>query len=356
MSAKGNMLDGATWASVLSHDPKILLVSPSTGFPVGAASAVGPLVRRRKVEIALSPASAWELPEVHEPLLRDARRYADAHPNHRLSFLCANDVQTRVFADRAWPAITLNRNMFVDETVFRPLADVQRVFDAVYNARLSKQKRHELAQLVPTLVLVYFNDSLELTPSEFHAQHERLRELMPGATFVNQLSPEGCHWLLPNAVNSILNQARVGLCLSAVEGQMTASIEYLMAGLPIVSTPSVGGRDYFFDPEYCVIVPDDPRAIRDAVAAMIQRNIPQDHVRAKTMERVDRERARFVAWVQGVIDRNGGSENFADRFTQMLRTDGVLPWTSMGQFASKVTGADRHSAIRRLWHWISSLR
>jgi glycosyltransferase involved in cell wall biosynthesis len=165
-----------------------------------------------------------------------------------------------------------------------------------------------------------------------------MRELLPNATFVNQLSAEGCQWLPSNAVNSILNTARVGLCLSAVEGQMMASIEYLMAGLPIVSTPSVGGRDYFFDPEYCLIAPDDPRAIRDAVAALIERNIPRDHIRTKTMQRVERERARFIDWVQGVIDRNGGSENFADRFMRMLRTDGVLPWVTMRQFVPRVTG------------------
>ncbi|WP_164127899.1 glycosyltransferase, partial [Stenotrophomonas maltophilia] len=59
--------------------------------------------------------------------------------------------------------------------------------------------------------------------------------------------------LTPEAVNRVYNQAAVGLCLSAVEGAMCASMEYLMAGLPVVSTPSVGGRDVYFDPDYCII-------------------------------------------------------------------------------------------------------
>jgi hypothetical protein len=155
-SGTAAMLDGGTWASVLSDDPMILLVSPSTGFPLGAASVVGPLLHDRNVEIAFSPAWAWELPVVHQPLLQKARLYADAHPEHRLSFLCANDAQTGVFADRGWPAITLNRNMFVNETVFRPLPEVLPIFDAVYNARLSEEKRHDLARLVDRLVLIYF--------------------------------------------------------------------------------------------------------------------------------------------------------------------------------------------------------
>ena len=38
---------------------------------------------------------------------------------------------------------------------------------------------------------------------------------------------------------------------------MLASIEYLLAGLPVVSTPSLGGRDHYFDDEYCLIAPPD---------------------------------------------------------------------------------------------------
>ena len=49
---------------------------------------------------------------------------------------------------------------------------------------------------------------------------------------------ELCHWL---------NRSRTGLCLSEREGAMFASIEYLLCGLPIVTTPSIGGRHVFFE-------------------------------------------------------------------------------------------------------------
>lgn len=47
-----------------------------------------------------------------------------------------------------------------------------------------------------------------------------------------------CEWLDSEELNRCLNQCRLGLCLSAVEGPMYASIEYLLAGLPVVSTES----------------------------------------------------------------------------------------------------------------------
>ena len=49
-------------------------------------------------------------------------------------------------------------------------------------------------------------------------------------------------------VNNFLNQCKVGIILSEVEGANYASIQYLLAGLPVVSTKSKGGRDVFFDP------------------------------------------------------------------------------------------------------------
>jgi glycosyltransferase involved in cell wall biosynthesis len=49
-------------------------------------------------------------------------------------------------------------------------------------------------------------------------------------------------------VNQGLARAVVGLCLSTVEGSNYASMEYMLAGLPIVSTPSIGGREVYFDP------------------------------------------------------------------------------------------------------------
>ena len=99
---------------------------------------------------------------------------------------------------------------------------------------------------------------------------------------------------------------------------MRASIEYLFAGLSVVSTPSLGGRDYYFDDEYCIIAAPNPRSIRGAVEALITRAVPREYVRAKTLARVEVDRARYIAFVQGLIDRARGSAQFADRFSNLI--------------------------------------
>ena len=63
-------------------------------------------------------------------------------------------------------------------------------------------------------------------------------------------------------VRRILVQSRCGLALSAQEGAMYASGEYLLAGLPVVTTRSRGGRDAFTIPIMSPPSKIDPRRWR----------------------------------------------------------------------------------------------
>ena len=114
--------------------------------------------------------------------------------------------------------------------------------------------------------------------------------------------------LTPQQVNRAYNQAAVGLCLSAAEGAMCSSMEYMMAGLPVVSTPSLGGRDVYFDPDYCIIAEPEPAAIRRAVEELRDRAIPREEIRARTMAKVWPQRRELMAFLSALRERMGGTE------------------------------------------------
>ena len=101
---------------------------------------------------------------------------------------------------------------------------------------------------------------------------------------------------------------------------MYASMEYLMAGLPVVSTPSRGGRDLFFHPDTTIIARDDPREIRQAVEALKARAVPPEVVRATTLRLVQRERERFNAFVErlGGVARAGTDPRWSFAFRHKL--------------------------------------
>jgi glycosyltransferase involved in cell wall biosynthesis len=217
------------------------------------------------------------------------------------------------------------------------MPEIEPIYDAVYNARLSPWKRHELAREIDKLALIYFYHGGDLSPAQFHAEHARLAAVMPNARFVNELTPDGCRLILGEQINRILAQSRVGLCLSEAEGAMRASIEYLFAGLSVVSTPSLGGRDYFFDDEFCTICEPDPRSVREAVRALVARNVPRDYVRARTLARVDLQRRRYIDLVQELIDQAGGNMRFEERFWQLTRGETIMRWGSMRKFSETVS-------------------
>ena len=120
---------------------------------------------------------------------------------------------------------------------------------------------------------------------------------------------------------------------------MRVAIEYQMAGLPIVGTPCRGGRDHYFDPETWTIVPPDARAIRDAVESCKARDLPRDFVRARAMDRIARDRWKFVSFVQGLIDAEGGASRFDATFEKLLRNDLFERWLSMREFAAETWAA-----------------
>ncbi len=110
--------------------------------------------------------------------------------------------------------------------------------------------------------------------------------------FLNPFSDPGA-LLQPEEVNQAINRAHVGLCLSPVEGAMFASTEYLLAGLPVVTTESKGGREILFDDLYCSTVADDPSAVADAVCQWKMRAVSPELIRAKTMDKLKTHRARL---------------------------------------------------------------
>ena len=159
----------------------------------------------------------------------------------------------------------INHNIFAQVDTF-DVRPEPKVYRAVYNAKLTWFKRHWLAQKVQDLALIY-------SPFGAEAVHvAEIRRKLPQAAFLNgdPLSADYVK-LTSEGVCQVLNSARVGLCLSELEGAMYGSIEYLLCGLGVVSTRNHGGRDQFFDDRYCRTVDPNPDAVAAAVDELIAR-------------------------------------------------------------------------------------
>ncbi len=297
--------------SVLSVDPPIVYTTLAWPDVAGNLWSYGTRLGNRRALILIYLSWHFGPDPSGQDKLRSIRRYRAAFPEHEVVFACNAPDEVATLREAGEEAHLLNHNLAVSERCFRPLSEAEPILDAVYNARLSDTKRLWLAADIPSVgyVLRKISEDDSARAAEIL---QSVRQLEPAHRIFNRLEAGRPVLLDGEAVNAAYNQAAVGLCLSEVEGAMLSSMEYMLAGLPIVSTPSLGGRDLFFDPEYCLVVPPDPRQVRDAVAALRARAIPRAYVREKTLARIEAQRRSFLAVLDDFLVRSGYEPRFGD--------------------------------------------
>ena len=261
--------------ALLSRDPPIFLTGMAFQSMLGIAPAFGRSYGPRPAAFLIYPCWTIEDPHRSAEVIEAAITHQAEHPAHELVFLCNTAAEQELLARGGLNAHLLNKNFTVADAIFRPLDDTQVEFDAVYNARLDPRKRHELASAVEQVAYLAYSYRSTGGHDEQRDLAARILERNPTHALLNPSEKGLPVRLPPEGVNTALNRAAVGLCLSSVEGSNYASVEYMLAGLPVVSTPSVGGREIYFDHEYCTICDPDPAAVRDAVEALKARKIPR---------------------------------------------------------------------------------
>lgn len=316
--------------AVLHADPLVYYGGIVEAAPLGVASLIGRRLWSRPAWFLLSP--TWSIE--YEGLARQLRCHAILHrflnPLHRIVFICNTEAEADVMRSCGEAAFVHNKTTGIDERLFRPLEGVEREFDAIYNAQLAPWKRHELTLEIPRCAFLFYRGlhaASTSTPDSERALIAHHAEVAPGHVFINDYDNAGFPVRLPaDAVNHHLNRASVGLCLSQEEGAMFACAEYLLSGLPALTTPNRGGRNFYLDDDCFITVDANPRAVAEGVAALKARNIPREHVRARTMRRIEAERARFIDLVNSVYAESGIGDEFPGFWP--LKRPVIMPWMS----------------------------
>ncbi len=286
----------------ISTDPPILFHSASGDQDVGYFL---PDERIYRLVVHLWHQTADQIEEYYQ-------RWRGQRPQHRLLHLVNEGPICEEALARGVPAVFVNHNAFLDERVFTIQPQVPKLFDVVYNARMNPFKRHHLLGEMGSALLI----GGLMASDDSQEYFDQLRRQLPQATFTHADDPGHRS---SGEVAQLLNSARVGVCLSAIEGTMFAATEYLLCGLPVVSTPSLGGRDTWFDPRFTRIVPADPQAIADAVQELISFNISPYLIRNATIARLTEHRQRFTSAVQRIHNAEGTGRDFAREFYASFR-------------------------------------
>lgn len=268
----------------------------------------------------------WPLEVEAQSIVKQYRRISSRYKNIVFIYLCNTYRELEMVSRCRIPAILCNHNAFVDESLFFIEEDTPQRFDAIYNASVAPYKRCELASDIGNLALIGYD------PGVSRSHLETIRSVLGHAIWLNYSEGTGFQWLEPGAIRGYLNQSHVGLCLSQIEGPMFASAEYLLCGLPIVSTISIGGRDLFFDDSYVRLASDSSAAIREAVTDLLQCNISSNIIREKTLEKISQHRARFYQQIEEFVGNEKSDNRPSDNWKATVQNK-MFAWQELSSLA-----------------------
>lgn len=216
----------------------------------------------------------------------------------RTHYLIVNAQDEEIVRKRFWiNGARFSANIYVNENIYKPLNE-PKLYDAIYTAQLLPFKRHWLAKDIEQLMVVsYGGDLPSFCPELKHADFNK--EFLPRTELAKKY-----------------NQAYAGLCLSAVEGAMLAACEYLLSGIPIVSTPSQGGRDEFFNEQNAIIVPPESEAVVQAVQYWKTHPPDPNKLREQTLEYMNQLRREYCKFIAGLIQEAGGGVKNPDHLME----------------------------------------
>ncbi len=311
------------YCHVLSLDPIIIIGYGSPG-PFEPAVTLCERLKDHKIYFLLGAWWTLQDPTQLRATLYHYYEHVQRRPNHSFAYMCNNEEDMELLKRHGVPCFFCHQNAFVDERVFYIEPETPRIYDAVYNARMDPFKRHILCRKLDKPAFIYY--CIDWNREENKNYFRYIMRTVPQVHLFNDNYVENrFKWLHPPDMRHAYNQCRTGLCLSEVEGAMYASVEYMLCGLPVVSTPSVGGRDFFFDAEFTRVVEPDPRAVRKAVRQLVEAHIPPELVRKKTLLRCMRQRDALIDVVQAIYDQEGVSRRFRDEWDTVF-VNKMLVW------------------------------
>jgi len=189
----------------------------------------------------------------------------------------------------------INQNCFLDESLFK-IKHVEKIYDALYIARRAIFKRHYLAGSINNLALIAGSN------------HGVGEVGIPAHTYLNDIP------LSPEQVIDKIAESKTGLILSEYEGACYSSSEYLLCGIPVVSTESKGGRSVWYNSYNSIICDANEEAVSSAVAKLCSEKKDPQRIRDMHINLSMHFRGEFIKLTQKILSESSDSTDSAEWF------------------------------------------
>ncbi|MBO5308449.1 MAG: hypothetical protein J6C40_10635 [Lentisphaeria bacterium] len=252
-------------AYILNYSPRIIAAF-EMDFLRNLPAFQKAIPQGEKFTLILQLGWSAELPEVANELKSRLAEAKNAFPKARFIILANAPGEVAVIQEFS-EVYLASHNAFLDPVRY-PLAKAgKRKFDALYIARITPFKRHELAEKIKNLHLIgsysekereYFTETIAKFP------HAVWSQKVPSFFIGRKICEAAC-----------------GLALSEVEGAMFSCGEYSLCGIPVVNTRNKGGRDTLL-PEFAVsYAEDNADSVAENVAYWVDKPIAPAEIRSE---------------------------------------------------------------------------
>lgn len=217
----------------------------------------------------------------------------------KIIFFCNSLIELNNFREIGVDCIFCSQNAFLRESRYF-VTRQRKIYDAIYLARITPFKRHELALDIPRLLLIG-----SYSQKEQNYAKGILDKFKNNATHIEKV--RGIFMF------RYINQAKVGLGLSEEEGAMYAATEYGLCGVPLVTTRNKGGREQSLSPDYVKVIETDyptPQNVAEAVEHVSEQNFSPAIIRNSTIQVLKQHRNRFEELMRNIYtESNEGKES-----------------------------------------------
>ncbi len=241
---------------------------------------------------------------------RAYHRHAEKYPYQIVTVLANEPKELEILRAHNIRSELCNQNAFLDERLYTIVNRGKR-YNAIINSRMAPYKRIELVRNIRDCCLVtYFLDPQDSNYAKtILPLSEEVTCACPHLRFP-QFDGTTWHRYDIKQLCDIYASSRCGLILSAEEGACFAAAEYLLCGLPVVTTPSRGGREAFFHKDYVVWADPTPESVAEAVKKACELPISAQEIRERTIAHMQRVRGLYCDILNAIAREEGVERDF----------------------------------------------
>lgn len=207
--------------------------------------------------------------------------------------LCVPDEESKRALESAnlncFAIVLAGHNAFINEDYYTIKPEIPKTVNFICNSCFERYKRRDLIQKIDDIIHIGYSQS-------------KIDDFIPKNGFCpNFVDKRNIHcWnpLSPSKVVGYYNQSRVGIILSEVEGSCFSSGEYLLCGLPVVSTVCKGGREHWYNNSNSVICEANEASVLAACDLALEKlesgEFQPEKIRQGHIEEMNKQRQNLV--------------------------------------------------------------